>query len=72
MVGLAYPNDMHIIIANSDEAGTVDEELHNPTPNDVELAVETSSNPTHVSSSARGCLELCEQLTTSRIAESPT
>ena len=68
----ASPGDVHMITANSNNAATVDQQLHIRTRNDAQLAVENFPYLRPTDSSARGRSDPYEQLMESRGTRSPS
>lgn len=65
-------DDVPMITANKDDAGTFDQQPHIQARNDTGPAVESFSHPTPTDSSAGGPGDLCEQLIESRGTRSPS
>ena len=67
----ASSEDVNIITANEDDAGTFNQQPHIQARNDIGLAVESFSHRTPTDSSAKGRSDPCEQLIESRGTSSP-
>ena len=68
----ASHDDVHMITADGDNAGTFNQQRHIQTRNDTGLAVESFSYPTPTDSSAGGRSDPCEQLIESRGTRPPS